>query len=149
MNRIESNKSNKNHILRNLATSLILFEQVETTEIKAKAVKSYIDKILAGAKTSDFNTIRTLNKIFFDKNAVKKIVEELVPRYKTRNSGFTRSYHLKNRLGDNASMMRIELIDKKVFVNKEAAKPEEGKKAALKTEIKEENTKVKVTKNAK
>lgn len=149
MNRIQSNKSNRDHILRNLATSLILFEQLETTEVKAKAVKSYVDKILSGAKTSDFNTIRSLNKIFFDKNAVKKVVEELVPRYKTRNSGFIRSYHLKNRLGDNAPMMRLELIDKKVFVNKEDPKTEDDKKTASKSDIKEENTKVKVTKNAK
>jgi large subunit ribosomal protein L17 len=149
MNRIQSNKSNKGHILRNLATSLILFEQVETTETKAKAVKSYVDKILSGAKTSDFNSIRTLNKVFFDKNAVKKIVEELIPRYKSRNSGFIRSYHLKNRLGDNASMMRLELIDKKVFVNKETQAPEGDKKIVSKSEIKEENTKAKVVKNAK
>jgi large subunit ribosomal protein L17 len=149
MNRIQSNKSNKGHILRNLATSLILFEQLETTETKAKAVKSYVDKILAGAKTSDFNSIRTLNKVFFDKNAVKKVVEELVPRYKSRNSGFIRSFHLKNRLGDNAAMMRLELIDKKVFVDKEPSKLEDNKKVVSKSDIKEENTKAKVTKNAK
>lgn len=135
-------------MLRNLATSLILFEQLETTETKAKAVKSFVDRILSGAKTSDFNTIRNLNKIFFDKNAVKKIVEELVPRYEKRNSGFIRSFHLKNRLGDNSAMMRLELIDKKVFVEKEVSKLVEDKKVKT-TDIKEENTKVKVTKNAK
>ena len=135
-------------MLRNLATSLILFEQLETTETKAKAVKSFVDRILSGAKTSDFNTIRSLNKIFFDKNAVKKIVEELVPRYEKRNSGFIRSFHLRNRLGDNSAMMRLELIDKKVFVEKEVSKLVEDKKVKT-TDIKEENTKVKVIKNAK
>jgi large subunit ribosomal protein L17 len=135
-------------MLRNLATSLILFEQLETTETKAKAVKSFVDRILSGAKTSDFNTVRSLNKIFFDKNAVKKIVEELVPRYEKRNSGFIRSFHLRNRLGDNSAMMRLELIDKKVFVEKEVSKLVEDKKVKT-TDIKEENTKVKVTKNAK
>jgi len=149
MNRIESNKSNKNHILRNLITSLILFEQLETTETKAKAVKSYADKVLSGAKTSDFNTIRNLNKIFFDKNAVKKIIEELIPRYAKRNSGFIRSYHLKNRPGDNASMMRLELIDKKVFVPKEAVKSDIVKDEAKLNIEEKANIKVKVNKNAK
>lgn len=121
MNRIfNRNKAHREHMLRNLATSLILFEQVETTEAKAKEIKAIVDKILAGAKTTDFNTVRSLNKYLFDDNAVKKIIEELIPRYEKRTSGFIKSYHLKNRLGDNAPMMRLELVDKKVFVSKDA-----------------------------
>jgi large subunit ribosomal protein L17 len=142
MNRIfNRNKAHRNHMLRNLVTSLILFEQIDTTEAKAKEIKSMLDKILASAKTNDFNTIRSLNKTFFDKNAVKKIVEELIPRYEKRNSGFIKSYHLKNRLGDNATMMRLELIDKKKFVTKSDKQDE--------TITKETKTDKKVDTNAK
>ena len=146
MNRIfNRNKDHREHMLRNLATSLILFEQIQTTEAKAKEVKSYVDKILSGAKSQDFNSVRSLNKVFFDKNAVKKIIEELIPRYSKRTSGFIKSYHLKNRLGDNAPMMMLELIDKKTFVSKE--KPVK-KGDTVEVDLNNKD-KAKVTKNGK
>lgn len=115
-------KDHREHMLRNLATSLVLYEKIDTTVSKAKELKSFIDHILADSKKADLTTIRNLNKVFFDKNAVKKVIEVLVPRYTERSSGFTRTFSLHNRAGDNASMMRIELIDKKVFVeNTEAS----------------------------
>jgi len=112
-------KAHRDHLLRNLATSLILFETIDTTQAKAKEVKSLLDQVIARSKKADLNAIKKLHTIFFDKNAVKKVIEELVPRYKNRNSGFIKSYHLKNRLGDNAEMMRLELVDKKIFVTEE------------------------------
>ncbi|MFA6963686.1 MAG: 50S ribosomal protein L17 [Patescibacteria group bacterium] len=123
----------RNHLIRNLATSLVLYETIDTTEAKAKEVKSYIDKVLARNKGTDFNVIRNLNTIFFDKNAVKKVIEELVPRFADRKSGFCKSYHLKNRVGDNSSMMRVELIGKKTVV-KEDKKVETKAEKAEKTE---------------
>lgn len=109
-------KDHRELMLRNLATSLVLYERIDTTESKAKELKSFIDHILATSKNADLTVIRNLNKIFLDKNAVKKVIEVLVPRYSERSSGFTRTFGLQNRAGDNAAMMRIELIDKKVFV---------------------------------
>ena len=136
MNRILGRKkSDRNHLLRNLATSLVLFEKIDTTEAKAKEVKSFLDTIIARHKENNFNTIRSLNTIFFDKNAVDKIVSELIPRYQGRASGFIRSYRLKNRLGDNSSMIRLELVDRKVFVPKE----DEAKETTTKTDKQETN----------
>ena len=109
-------KDHREHMLRNLATSLVLYEKIDTTVPKAKELKSFIDHLLASSKKADLTTIRNLNKVFFDKNAVKKVIEVLVPRYTKRSSGFTKTFGLQNRAGDNAAMMRIELIDKKVFV---------------------------------
>lgn len=109
-------KDHRELMLRNLATSLVLYERIDTTESKAKELKSFIDHILATSKNADLTVIRNLNKVFLDKNAVKKVIEVLVPRYSERSSGFTRTFGLQNRAGDNAAMMRIELIDKKVFV---------------------------------
>lgn len=103
-------------MLRNLATSLVLYEKVDTTEMKAKELKSYIDHLIASSKKGDLNAIRNMNKVFFDRNATKKMIEVIIPRYANRNSGFTRSYKLQNRLGDNSAMMRLELVDKKTFV---------------------------------
>ena len=128
----------RNHLVRNLATSLVLYETIETTEPKAKEVKSYLDKVLARNKTTDFNAVRSLNTIFFDKNAVKKIIEELTPRFADRKSGFIKSFHLKNRNGDNAPMMRLELIGKKTYVAKDDKAVIVGEKVETdKTEVKE------------
>jgi len=133
----------RNHLIRNLATSLVLYETIDTTEAKAKEVKSYIDKVLARNKGTDFNVIRNLNTIFFDKNAVKKIIEELVPRFADRKSGFCKSYHLKNRVGDNSSMMRVELIGKKTVVKKEDKSDAKAEKADNAEEAVKQEKKVK------
>ena len=127
-------KSNKEHLIRNLATSLVLYEAIETTEAKAKVVKSYLEKTIARNKTNSLAEKRAIFSKFFDKKASQKMINELFPRYESRNSGFIRSFHLTNRLGDNAPMMRLELIDKKVFVEKPATKTvEEKKKPEAKT----------------
>ncbi|MFA7253534.1 MAG: 50S ribosomal protein L17 [Patescibacteria group bacterium] len=137
-------KAHREHMLRNLATSLVLYETIDTTMPKAKEIKSYVERVIARSKKGDLNAIRKLHKIFFDKNAVDKIIKELVPRYTTRNSGFIKSYHLKNRLGDNSEMMRLELIDKKVFVDESKEDKSKNVKAEETTKPqknKEENTK--------
>lgn len=110
-------KSNREHLIRNLATSLVLFETIDTTKAKAKEVKSFLEKVIARSKDAGLPSIRSTYSVFFDNNASKKIIKELVPRYADRKSGFIKSYILKNRLGDNAPMMRLELVDKKVFID--------------------------------
>lgn len=136
--KLSRKKDHREHMIRNLATSLVLYEYLNTTEAKSKEVKSYLENILAKSKNADLNTRRSLLSVFFDRNATKKIIDELIPRYAERKSGFIRSYHLENRLGDNAPMMRLELVDKKVFVEEKAseAKSEakEEKEVAEKSE---------------
>ncbi len=120
-------KDHRELMLRNLATSLVLYERVDTTESKTKELKSFVDHLLAQSKKADLTTVRNLNRVFLDKNAVKKVIEVLIPRYSGRASGFTRTFGLQNRAGDNAPMMRIELIDRKVFIDdsiKKAVKAE-------------------------
>lgn len=141
MRQLGRKKSDLNHLLRNLATSLVLYEVIETTEPKAKEIKSFLDKIIARAKKADLNAIRRLDAVLFDKNAVKKVIEVLVPRYEGRTSGFIKSYHLKNRLGDNSKMIRLELVDRKVFAPE--AKAEKVEK------IKETKTETKSISKAK
>ncbi|MEK7096480.1 MAG: 50S ribosomal protein L17 [Patescibacteria group bacterium] len=111
-------------MVRNILTSLVLYEKVDTTKAKSKVLKSQFDRIIARSKKADLAVRRNLEGILLDKSAVKKVIEELVPRYAGRKSGFARSYHLKNRLGDNSRMVRIELVDKKVFVTKEEGESE-------------------------
>lgn len=138
MNRKFGRKSDhRNHMLRNLATSLILYEKVDTTEAKSKEIKSIIDRILSQSKSNDLTARRIISSYFFDKNAVRKIMDELHARYKQRSSGFVNSYHLKNRLGDNSPMVRLELVDSKIFI--------EEKKSDLKEAVKTEKTQANVS----
>lgn len=114
-------KAHREHTIRNLATSLVLYETVDTTEPKAKEVKSFLEGIIAKSKKMDLNARKMLIGTLFDRNAVKKMIDELVPRYESRASGFIRNYHLKERAGDNAKMMRLELVDKKTFTDEKKA----------------------------
>jgi large subunit ribosomal protein L17 len=130
MRKLGRKKSNREHMIRNLATSLILFETIDTTLAKAKDVKIYTEKLISACKKQEgLNAIRKASTVFFDKNATKKMIDELLPRYKDRQSGFITSFKIKNRAGDNSEMMRLELMDKKVFVDKKADKEVKAKES--------------------
>ncbi|MBI2464082.1 50S ribosomal protein L17 [Candidatus Peregrinibacteria bacterium] len=108
LNRLQGNKTS---LFRNLAASVILYEKVQTTKTRAKRVTPLIEKlILIAKKDNSMNAIRKLSAILYDKNASKKLMEKLREKYKDRNSGFTRITAIKNRAGDNASQVQIELI---------------------------------------
>jgi len=109
--------AHRRSMLRNLTTSLVLYEKIDTTLQKAKETKSIFESIISDAKPADLKSYKKISSYLFDNNASRKVRDELVPRYKDRNSGFVRLYHLPNRLGDNAQMARLELIDRKVFVS--------------------------------
>ena len=109
--RINRDKAHLDSMLRNLATSIILYEKVKTTQAKAKMVKPIVEKLITTAKkNSPPNAMRSLNAYLLDKNASKKLVQELLGRYKDRNSGFVRLSNLGFRSGDSAPMVQIELI---------------------------------------
>lgn len=109
--RVNRNEAHLDSMLRNLATSVVLYEKVKTTKAKAKLVKPVVEKLISTAKKgSKMNAYRSLNAYFLDKNASKKLIEELIDRYKDRNSGFVRTVNLGFRAGDAAPMVQIELV---------------------------------------
>ena len=98
-------------MLRNMATSIILYEKIKTTKPKAKLVKSIVEKLIANSKKQSLPmAMRTLNAYLSDTNASKKLTRELLERYKDRNSGFLRVTPLGFRAGDSAPMVQIELV---------------------------------------
>ncbi|KKP39915.1 MAG: 50S ribosomal protein L17, large subunit ribosomal protein L17 [Candidatus Peregrinibacteria bacterium GW2011_GWC2_33_13] len=104
-------KGHKDAMLRNLATSIILYEKVKTTKTKAKAIAPVVDHLIQISKEENkMNAIRKINKIVLDKNASKKLMEELNKRYAEKNSGYTRVVDLGMRKGDAAPISQIELI---------------------------------------
>lgn len=101
----------RNLMLRNLACSLILYEKIRTTDARAKAVKSMVEKIISLGRRGDIMARRQLLKILPVKKAADKIIDELGPRYKKRTGGYCRIIRLARRLGDNAKTVQIEFIE--------------------------------------
>lgn len=98
-------------VLRNLATSVILFEKVKTTQAKAKQVRPVVEGLITKAKTKDtVNAIRQINKVVLDEKASRKLLEVLKDRYKDRPGGYTRIIKLGHRAGDAAEMVSLQLV---------------------------------------
>lgn len=113
------NKGPRKALFRSLATSIILYEKVKTTLPKAKEIRPMIEKLITTAKAGDLNALRELNTVLYDKKAVEKLLKELAPLYKERKGGYTRIVKVGNRMGDNAPMAIIELLDVEKLVAKE------------------------------
>jgi len=97
-------------LLRSLIESVVLYEKVKTTEAKAKIIRPLVEKAITVGKTPTLTARRKLMTVFHSEAAVKKVIEELGPRYKTRKGGFTRITKLGHRLNDSAEMAQIELV---------------------------------------
>ncbi len=107
---LDRKKGPREALLRSLATSVVLYEKVKTTKAKAKAVRSVVERLITKAKAGDVNARRQVNRVVYGDNAVKKLVEELGPRYKDRQGGYTRITAIGFREGDGAEMVQIELV---------------------------------------
>ena len=97
-------------LLRNLATSVLLYEKVRTTAAKAHAIRPIVERLVTRAKIDSVAGRRALARVCTDPLAVKKAFDVLGPRYKTRPGGYTRTIKLKQRQGDAARMARIEFV---------------------------------------
>lgn len=144
-------------MFRNMATSLIQKERLETTLLKAKELRSFADHLITLAKKGDLPARRQALSFVKSKDAVSKLFSELALRFKDRNGGYTRILKTDYRLGDSAPMAFIEYLGygekgadkkapakkkpaakvKKETVKKEAA-PKKAKKTAKTSEGKKE-----------
>ncbi len=108
-------------LLRNLATSVVLYETVRTTKKRAKVVVPMIHQLITLAKTKEPRiAIRAINAIVMHENASKKLMEVLKPRYATRPSGYTRITPVGARQGDGAELVDLELMDRETSAVAEA-----------------------------
>jgi large subunit ribosomal protein L17 len=94
-----------------LATSLILHKRIETTLAKAKALRKYVEPLLTKSKSDTTHARRTVFAYLQNKEAIKVLFDEISEKIASRNGGYTRIIKLGNRLGDNAEMCLIELVD--------------------------------------
>lgn len=98
-------------ILANITRDVIMNESVITTEARAKEVRKFVDKMITyGKKGTLVNRRKALAFLYNDKDVVNKVFNELAKRYETRNGGYTRIIKLKERVGDDALQVKLELV---------------------------------------
>lgn len=94
--------------LRALASSLVLYERIQTTNARARITKSFVEKLITKGKTPGLAAIRNLGQDL-PRNAVKKVLEVLGPRYAARAGGYTRVIHV-GKFRDGTSKVMLELV---------------------------------------
>ncbi len=97
-------------MMRNLVTSLFLYEKIITTAAKAKELRSVAEKMVTLAKREDLHARRQAAEVLNDDKALKRLFDTLGARYRDRNGGYTRITKLDYRMGDGAPLAAIELV---------------------------------------
>ena len=108
--KLQRDRDQRRALLRSLVTSLVMHESITTTEAKAKEAAPFFEKLVTKAKKGDLHNQRQLHAVLLTEVAVKKLVTELAPLYKSRHGGYTRVTKLNNRRGDNAPMAELSLV---------------------------------------
>ncbi|MCP5468491.1 MAG: 50S ribosomal protein L17 [Deltaproteobacteria bacterium] len=118
-------------MFRNMVTSLIKHERIQTTLTKAKELRTYADKMVTLAKQDSVHARRLAARVVRENEALKKLFAELGPRFKSRQGGYTRIFKLGHRLGDGAPIAIIEYLG---FVPKSLQKQQEQEKETTKSQ---------------
>ncbi|UZE93165.1 MAG: 50S ribosomal protein L17 [Candidatus Nealsonbacteria bacterium] len=108
--KLSRKRNQRRALLRSLAREFFLKEKIKTTKAKAKELSIFAEKQITKAKKADLSARRLLAKNF-SSQMVKKIVEEIAPRYKERKGGYTRIIKLGPRKSNGAKMAIIELVE--------------------------------------
>ena len=103
--------SHRKALLCNLAVSILTNGRVRTTEAKAKEVRGLVDRIITWGKRGDVHARRLAARQVRSRTIVKKVFDELAPRYRDRPGGYTRIMKIGFRHGDNAPEVIMELVD--------------------------------------
>ncbi len=124
-NHLGRTSSHRKAMLSNMASSLIMHKRIFTTLAKAKALRGYVEPLITKAKEDTTHSRRTVFKYLKNKYAVTELFREISVKVGDRPGGYTRIIKLENRLGDNAEMAMIELVD----YNENLLKEKTAKKA--------------------
>lgn len=103
-------KDPRRAVLRNMTTSLLREERIETTETRAKEIQRLAEKMITLGKRGDLHARRQALAYLLDESVVKKLFDEIAPKYKERSGGYTRIMKTGFRRGDGAPLALIELV---------------------------------------
>ncbi|MEQ8905848.1 50S ribosomal protein L17 [Ekhidna sp.] len=110
-NHLSRKTAHRSAMLSNMASSLIMHKRINTTVAKAKALRKFIEPILTKSKTDDTNSRRVVFGYLQDKASVTELFSNVAEKIATRPGGYTRIIKTGARLGDNAEMCMMELVD--------------------------------------
>jgi large subunit ribosomal protein L17 len=112
--RLGRTTSHRTAMFRNMVTSLFQHEKITTTDSKAKELKVIAEKMITLGKRGDLHAVRQAAAYIRDKKVVTKLFETIAPRFSARPGGYTRIIKLGARLGDNAPVAILELVEEEV-----------------------------------
>lgn len=130
--------SHRKATLTALATSLLKHKRIKTTLAKAKETRGFVEKIITKARKNDLHSQKQVMELIKDKETVKELFAEIIPKIGDRPGGYTRVIKLGNRLGDGASMAIIELVDYNDIINARAEERKEAREEKAKEKKKAE-----------
>ena len=110
-NHLSRKAPHRKSMLSNMATSLIIHKKIETTVAKAKALRTYVEPLITKSKSDTTHSRRQVFSLLQDKNSVNELFNNVSEKVADRPGGYTRIIKMGNRLGDNAEMCVIELVD--------------------------------------
>ncbi len=142
-NHLGRTSSHRKAMLSNMAASLILHKRITTTVAKAKALRSYVEPLITKSKDDTTHSRRVAFSYLQSKEAVTELFREIAKKVGDRPGGYTRILKLGNRLGDNADMAMMELVDfnetllaeKATAKGKTSRRRRGGKKKAAETDV--------------
>ncbi len=105
------NKAHRRALFRNLVTSFLRYERIETTEAKGKEIRSLADQMITLGKRGDLHARRQAASYLFDPLVVKHLFSEVAPRFLGKPGGYTRLIKTRIRYGDGAPMVILELTE--------------------------------------
>jgi large subunit ribosomal protein L17 len=108
--RLSRTSSHRKALLKNMAIAMIEREKIETTLPKAKELRRYVEKLVTTSRNADLNTHRTVFAALQDKEATKKLINEIAPKYEERNGGYTSIVKTRIRRGDATQMAYISFV---------------------------------------
>jgi len=109
---LNRSRGHRRALFRNLITELFRHGRIRTTEAKAKAVRGEAERLITLAKRGDLHARRQVLDTVTDVQIVKRLFEEIAPRYQERPGGYTRLVKVGPRLGDAAPMVILELVER-------------------------------------
>jgi large subunit ribosomal protein L17 len=135
VNHLGRTSAHRKAMLSNMASSLILHKRITTTVAKAKALRKYVEPLLTKSKNDTTHSRRVIFSYLQNKESLKELFGEVAGKIANRPGGYTRIFKIGNRLGDNADVCIIELVDFNETMLAEAgttaaAKPKTRRRAA-------------------
>jgi large subunit ribosomal protein L17 len=121
--------SHRSALMKNLAASLLKHKRIRTTVAKAKEARSFVETLITKAKKNDLPAKRHVMRFIHDKEIVKELFADIVPKIGDRPGGYTRLIKLRNRKGDAADVAILELVDYNDVLTQKAEERKEKREA--------------------